>query len=88
MRPPSEAFQSPAGILKARLTGAHASIRLSFSQARNDPFMDPDKLPTGEDLEGAPVRLSYYEVNNVSDVLSGKEGFFETELGFKFCSKL
>ncbi|CAN0041804.1 unnamed protein product [Pylaiella littoralis] len=38
-------------------------IRVPFLavQAINDPFMDPAKLPTLEDLQGAPVRLSYHE---------------------------
>ena len=37
-------------------------VPLLAVQARNDPFMNPDKLPTVDDLEGAPVRLSYHEV--------------------------
>ncbi|CAM9505020.1 unnamed protein product [Ectocarpus fasciculatus] len=38
-------------------------VRVPFLavQAINDPFMDPAKLPTLDDLEGAPVRLSYHE---------------------------
>lgn len=31
-------------------------------QAINDPFMDPAKLPSLDDLQGAPVKLSYHEV--------------------------
>ncbi|CAN0019810.1 unnamed protein product [Ectocarpus sp. 6 AP-2014] len=38
-------------------------VRVPFLavQAINDPFMDPAKLPTVDDLQGAPVRLSYHE---------------------------
>ncbi|CAN0359855.1 unnamed protein product, partial [Hapterophycus canaliculatus] len=38
-------------------------VRVPFLavQAINDPFMDPAKLPTVEELQGAPVQLSYHE---------------------------
>lgn len=52
----------------ARSRSLARSLRVALSlthrviQAINDPFMDPKKLPTLEDLRGAPVRLSYHKV--------------------------
>lgn len=48
-------------------------------QAINDPFMDPAKLPTVDDLQGAPVRLSYHEVRAWDNCRCSSEMF---ESGF------
>ena len=49
----------------------------------NDPFMDPKKLPTLEDLRGAPVRLSYHKVKSFFWFVS-RETFFFFSL-FRYC---
>lgn len=63
-------------------------VRVPFLavQALNDPFMDREKNnPTLEDLQGAPVRLSYHEHGGhcafvVNDTEENDKGWLATEL--------
>ncbi|CAM9642327.1 unnamed protein product [Scytosiphon promiscuus] len=62
-------------------------VRVPFLavQAINDPFMDPAKLPTVEELQGAPVQLSYHEHGGHCAFLTGSQeendkGWLATEM--------
>ncbi|CAM9622276.1 unnamed protein product [Laminaria digitata] len=60
-------------------------VPLLAVQAINDPFMDPKKLPTLDDLRGAPVRLSYHKHGGhcafvTDDKKENDKGWLATEL--------